>query len=113
MGTLSNTQKSAPVEKQKLTTDDDLAVATTEVEEVSTRGGRRKQKVTVPEKCSICESGTEVDYKDVYKLKRFTSRRGRMIPRSRSGLCSTHQRRVATAIKRARHMALLPFVTEE
>lgn len=114
MATSSKSKKSAPVEKQKLTDDDELTVATSEEEEEGEKRNRRRgRKPSVPDKCTLCESGTEVDYKDVYKLKRFTSRRGRMIPRSRSGLCSRHQRQVSTAIKRARQMALLPYVTEK
>lgn len=115
MAKVSNSKKSAPVEKQKLTEDDELTVASSEEEEQqsSSKRRRRGKKPSVPDKCPLCESGTNVDYKDVYKLKRFTSRRGRMIPRSRSGLCSRHQRQVATAIKRAREMALLPYVTEK
>lgn len=52
----------------------------------------------------------EVDYKDTNVLKRFISSYAKIVPRKRSGVCSYHQRKLATAIKRARIMALIPFV---
>jgi len=110
MAVVADLKKSTPVEKLKLQTGDELAVSTTD-EKAVTRV--RHKQAAVPDKCSLCESGAPVDYKDVYRLKRFTSRRGRMIPRSRSGICSAHQREIAKAIKRARNMALLPYVSEE
>lgn len=54
-----------------------------------------------------------VDYKDVKTLKRFLSEDGKILPRRRTGLSAKHQRAVTTAIKRARHMALLPFTTRD
>ena len=63
-------------------------------------------------KCFFCLSGyTEVDYKDVEVLRRFISSYGKITPRRRNGVCAKHQRKLATAIKRARIMALLPFLT--
>jgi small subunit ribosomal protein S18 len=50
------------------------------------------------------------DYKDIKRLQRHISDRGKILPRRRTGACARHQRGVATAIKRARHVALLPFV---
>jgi len=106
----ADVKKAAPVEKLNLQAGDELAVSTTDEKAVT----RVKHKhAAVPDKCSLCESGGAVDYKDVYRLKRFTSRRGRMIPKSRSGLCSMHQRQISQAIKRARNMALLPYISEE
>lgn len=110
MAVITEVKKTAPIEKLNLQAGDELAVSTTDEKEVSRT---RHKHVVTPDKCSLCEAGGVVDYKDVYRLKRFTSRRGRMIPRSRSGLCSKHQRQIAVAIKRARHMALLPYVSEE
>jgi small subunit ribosomal protein S18 len=61
--------------------------------------------------CFYCVHGlAEVDYKDSQTLRRFISSYGKIAPTRRSGLCSYHQRKVATAIKRARIMALLPFL---
>lgn len=54
-----------------------------------------------------------VDYKDTKTLKRFVSEDGKILPRRRSGLSAKNQRKITTAIKRARHMALLPYATRE
>jgi len=53
-----------------------------------------------------------IDYKDVDLLQRFVSDRGKIRPRRQTGTCAKHQRRLAIAVKRARHIALLPFVAE-
>lgn len=61
--------------------------------------------------CPVCESGVRVlDYKDERTLSRFITERGKIIPSRLSGMCARHQRQLATAIKRARHLALLPFI---
>ena len=61
--------------------------------------------------CSICEMGVRVvDYKDDRTLQRFITDRGKILPRRISGSCARHQRQIGTAIKRARHIGLLPFV---
>lgn len=68
----------------------------------------RKRRV-----CRFCENKeTYVDYKNEKKLMRFTTEQGKVIPRRISGTCAKHQRQLITAIKRARHLALLPFVTD-
>lgn len=59
--------------------------------------------------CQFCRSHSEPHYFDAASLRRFLSDRGRIIPRMRTGTCSKHQRRVSQEIKRARHLALLPF----
>ena len=60
--------------------------------------------------CHFCVNGLkEIDYKNPQLLRRFISSYGKIVPRKRSGVCSKHQRKLATAIKRARIMALLPF----
>ena len=60
--------------------------------------------------CAFCEEKVEyIDYKDVAKLKKYVSERGKILPRRISGTCAKHQRELTTAIKRARHVALLPF----
>ena len=67
---------------------------------------RRPQK-----SCSICESGVRVvDFKDERTLSRFLSERGKILPSRLSGTCSRHQRQLSTAIKRARVLALLPYL---
>ena len=63
--------------------------------------------------CQFCaDKSQEIDYKDVEKLKRFVSEKGKILPRRVTGLCAKHQREVTVAIKRAREMALLPYVGE-
>jgi len=65
-----------------------------------------------PAKCFFCTSEQKPDYKEVEVLSRFLSDRGKILPRSRSGICAKHQRRLAQAIKRARHLALVPFAAQ-
>ena len=60
--------------------------------------------------CGFCEAHTNPDYKEVGVLMKFVTERGKINPRSRTGICSTHQRRVTEEIKKARFIALLPFV---
>ena len=60
--------------------------------------------------CDFCQSGRLPDYKKTEDLKRFLSDRGKIISRGRTGVCAKHQRRLAREIKRARHLALIPFV---
>ncbi len=61
--------------------------------------------------CPVCESGSRhVDYKDDRLLTRFITERGKILPRRISGMCARHQRQVGTAIKRARYLALLPYI---
>ena len=63
--------------------------------------------------CSFCVDKVEhIDYKDVAKLRRFITERGKILPRRISGNCAKHQRQVTVAIKRARNIALLPFTAE-
>lgn len=60
--------------------------------------------------CAFCvEHVSSIDYKDVSRLRRYISERARMDPRRKTGTCAKHQRPLAQAIKRARHVALLPF----
>ena len=71
---------------------------------------RRPMKKKV---CLFCAEKVEhIDYKDTARLKRFVTEKGKIIPRRTSGICAQHQREMATAIKRARHMALMPFKAE-
>ena len=63
--------------------------------------------------CTFCvEKVTAIDYKDTAKLRRFLSERGKILPRRTTGTCAAHQRNLTTAIKRARQIALLPYVAE-
>ncbi|MBE7031077.1 MAG: 30S ribosomal protein S18 [Ruminococcaceae bacterium] len=71
---------------------------------------RRKPKRKV---CAFCaDKIDEIDYKDVAKLRRYISERAKILPRRISGNCAYHQRQLTTAVKRARHIALLPYTSE-
>lgn len=72
------------------------------------RGRRARKKV-----CSFCvDKVTDIDYKDIVKLRRYVSDRGKILPRRITGNCAGHQRQLTVAIKRARNLALLPYVVE-
>ena len=63
--------------------------------------------------CAFClEKATEIDYKDIAKLKKYVTEKGKILPRRTTGVCSKLQRLLSTAIKRARLVALLPFKGE-
>jgi len=63
--------------------------------------------------CNFCvDKATSIDFKVVAKLRKFQTDRGKIVPRRTSGTCAGHQRQLTDAIKRARHMALMPFVSE-
>ena len=70
---------------------------------------RRRKKV-----CVFCteKEGNCIDYKDVNKLKKFVSERGKILPRRITGTCAKHQRALTVAVKRARHIALMPYTVE-
>ena len=71
-------------------------------------GGRRRKKV-----CVFCgKENNEIDYKDVAKLRKYISERGKILPRRITGNCAKHQRALTVAIKRARHIALMPYVQD-
>lgn len=72
------------------------------------RGRRPKRRI-----CSFCvDKIPQVDYKEAQKLKRFTTERGKLLPRRITGNCARHQRQLTVAVKRARHLALLPFTID-
>jgi small subunit ribosomal protein S18 len=79
-----------------------------------TRDTREKGRrfVFKPKACQFCVDKTEIDYKDISRLRRYISDRARIQPRRRTGICAKHQRRLALAIKRARYLALLPYTPE-
>jgi small subunit ribosomal protein S18 len=64
----------------------------------------------VPTNCPFCAAKTNPDYKDVGMLNKYITERGKFLGRSKSGVCAKHQRRLEQAVKRARLMALLPFI---
>ena len=63
--------------------------------------------------CAFCvDKVTEIDYKDIAKLRKYTSERAKILPRRVTGTCAKHQRQLTAAIKRARVIALLPYVSD-
>lgn len=70
---------------------------------------RRRKKV-----CAFCgdKEHDYIDYKDVNKLKRYVSERGKILPRRITGNCAKHQRALTVAVKRARHVAIMPYTTD-
>jgi len=74
----------------------------------SARGQRpRRRKV-----CQFCVDRGKIDYKDVGRLRKMITERAKIIPRRVTGTCSKHQRELTVAIKRARHVALLPYTSD-
>ena len=72
------------------------------------KGGMRRRKKV----CVFCGKDNVIDYKDTAKLKKYVSERGKILPRRITGTCAKHQRALTVAIKRARHVALMPYVAE-
>lgn len=72
---------------------------------------RKTERVRKPGKCPFCEQELEPNFADPSKLRSFLTERGKIVSRSRSGVCLKHQRHLTQEIKRARYMALLPFVS--
>ena len=74
----------------------------------SRQNPRKRRKV-----CQFCvDKCQDIDYKDQAKLRKYISERSKILPRRMTGVCAQHQRRLMVAIKRARQIALLPYVTE-
>ena len=68
-------------------------------------GGPRRRKV-----CQFCADKSEaIDYKDVEKLKKYVTERGKILPKRITGTCAKHQRELTGAVKRARHLAIMPY----
>ena len=72
------------------------------------RGGHRRKKVCV----FRGKENNEIDYKDVAKLRKYVSERGKILPRRITGNCAKHQRALTVAIKRARHLSLTPYIQD-
>ena len=72
------------------------------------RGGMHRRKKV----CVFCGKDNVIDYKDTNKLKRYISERGKILPRRITGNCAKHQRALTVAIKRARHIAIMPYVQD-
>ena len=78
--------------------------------EMKRSGKMRRSKRKV---CAFCVDKAEsIDYKDINKLRKFVTERGKILPRRITGNCAKHQRALTVAVKRARHVALLPYTVE-
>ena len=78
--------------------------------EMKRNGKMRRSKRKV---CAFCVDKAEsIDYKDINRLRKFVTERGKILPRRISGTCAKHQRELTSSIKRSRNIALLPFTTE-
>jgi small subunit ribosomal protein S18 len=74
---------------------------------------KKKKRPAKKKKCYFCVEGlVAADYKDIDLMRRMTTERGKIAPRRNTGTCPKHQRMLATAVKRSRHLALIPFVKE-
>lgn len=74
------------------------------------RGGDRRRFVSRPKFCQFCtDKNLHIDYKNIELMGRYINETGKIRPRRQTGACAKHQREVATAIKKARHIALIPF----
>lgn len=77
------------------------------------RAGARPMRRGRKKVCTFCvDRSTGIDYKDIAKLRKYTTERAKIIPRRVTGTCAKHQRDLTIAIKRARHMALMPYVSD-
>lgn len=75
---------------------------------------RKKNRIFYKKKvCRFCTQKMKIDYKESDALRRYITERGKILPRRITGTCAKHQRKLATAIKRARVLALLPFIVNE
>lgn len=72
------------------------------------RGGMHRRKKV----CVFCGKDSVIDYKDAAKLRKYISERGKILPRRVTGTCAKHQRALTSAIKRARHVAILPYTCD-
>ncbi len=83
------------------------AAASGDASSMKRRPMHRRKKV-----CVFCGKDNVIDYKDINKLKRYVSERGKILPRRITGNCAKHQRALTVAIKRARHLAMMPYVCD-
>ncbi len=104
-------QNERPGRDRSMDAQMDMGMTGRDGEDRSGRGG--KGKVYFKKKvCKFCTQKQKIDYKDADGLRRYTTERGKILPRRITGTCAKHQRELAVAIKRARIIALLPFVAD-
>ena len=82
-------------------------------EKKDNKGGRPMNRKSRKKVCTFCvEKSDFIDYKDSQKLRRFVSERSKILPRRVTGTCAAHQRELTVAIKRARHLALISYISD-
>ena len=82
-------------------------------EKKDNKGGRPMNRKSRKKVCTFCVEKSEfIDYKDSQKLRRFMSERSKILPRRVTGTCAAHQRELTVAIKRARHLALISYISD-
>ena len=96
--------KAADIESQEVSQDSGR--------EEEGRGARKGKSFFHKKVCRFCANKAKIDYKDADGLKRFTTERGKILPRRITGTCAKHQKELAVAIKRARSICLLPYVAD-
>ncbi|NLM56625.1 MAG: 30S ribosomal protein S18 [Clostridiales bacterium] len=100
-----NTENAPATQQQPATAS---AQATQQRTTTNRQPKKRKRKV-----CVFCaDKIAYVDYKDIARLRKFVSERSKILPRRITGTCAKHQRQLTVAIKRARHMALIPYISD-
>lgn len=113
---MNEEQVENPIEAQQPQPEQSAAPAADEERpaEAAARPERRRPRYTSRRKvCYFCaEHVARIDYKDVDALRRYLSDRGKIDPRRKTGTCARHQRRLTVALKRARHLALLPYTAD-
>jgi len=95
--------------KDETITEEQMSAAMRDGED---RNGRKGKQFFRKKVCRFCANKAKIDYKDPDALRRFTTERGKILPRRITGTCAKHQRRLALEIKRARAICLLPFVAD-
>ncbi len=96
--------KAADIESQEVSQDSGR--------EDEGRGARKGKAFFHKKVCRFCANKAKIDYKDADGLRRFTTERGKILPRRITGTCSKHQKELAVAIKRSRAICLLPYVAD-
>lgn len=76
------------------------------------RVDKKRRSIRRKKVCNFCGKDANINYKDVNLLKKFVSERGKILPRRITGACAKHQRAITAAVKRARHLALMPYVQD-
>lgn len=104
---LSDTVKSETPSEESDSSEPKKEVEVASDDKVGVVSARKTKRV-----CQFCANKKEPSFTDSATLRKYMSDRFRIVPRSKSGVCSKHQRRVTTEIKRARHLSLLPFVAQ-